>query len=87
MGILAGHLLPAFRSHTGTPLGDKLAELLATNGPMKKSQFTDHVNRPVHEIDRELERLAASGRVRKAKHKASGPGRPAEVWELANPKT
>lgn len=71
-----------FRSLTGTPLGDKLVELLGARGPMKKSQFTDHIGRPVHEIDEALNALAAAGRVGKAKAKPAGPGRPPEIWEL-----
>lgn len=74
-----------FQSLTGTPLGDKLVQLLAAHGPMKKSQFTDHIGRPVHEIDDALAGLTAAGRVRKTKAKPSGPGRPAEVYELVAP--
>jgi hypothetical protein len=74
-----------FRSHTGTPLGDRLVQVLAERGPMKKSEFTDHVGRPAGEIDAALKSLAAGGFVRRAKAPAAGPGRPAELWELADP--
>lgn len=70
-----------FRTASGTPLGDKLLQLLAS-APMKKSAFTDHVARPVAEIDTALKQLEQAGRVRKVVKKTAGPGRPAEVWEL-----
>jgi hypothetical protein len=65
-------------------VADRILQLLA-EGPMKKSQFTDHINRPVHEIDNELEGLQAQGKIRKGTRLAKGKrggGRPAEVWEL-----
>jgi hypothetical protein len=61
-------------------LGDRILSLLAA-GPMKKSQFTDHIGRPVAEIDRELATLQSAGRIRRGVRSSAGPGRPAEVWE------
>lgn len=80
--VASAYLL--FRSETGSALGDKLLSLLAA-GPLKRNQFTDHVARPSGEIEAELNKLLAAGRVKKTKEKRSGAGRPAEVWELAPP--
>jgi predicted ArsR family transcriptional regulator len=68
-----------FKTATGTPLGDRLLALLA-QGPMKKNQFTDHINRPVAVINEALEQLVAAGKVKMTKQK-QGVGRPAEVYE------
>ena len=46
-----------FKSHTGTPIGDRLIELLTTNGRMMKSQFTDHIGKPGHEIEEAMNAL------------------------------
>lgn len=80
--VASAYLL--FKSETGTALGDKLLSLLAA-GPMKRNQFTDHVARPSAEIEAELNKLLAAGRLKKSKAKPSGAGRPAEVWELTTP--
>ncbi len=68
----------ALRAANDTPA--KILSLLSS-GPMKKAEFTDHINKPVSQIDRHLAALEKEGRVRKKTEK-KGKGRPAEVWEL-----
>ena len=70
-----------FQTKTGSMLADKLLELLA-DGPMKKSEFTDHTPSTGPEIKDALAKLEGMGLVRMEIVKPEGAGRPSEQWEM-----
>lgn len=69
----------------GNELADKVLGLLS-NGAMKRTQFNSHLSpEQKREIEGTLAQLVREGKVTQATVKAKGPGRPAEVYELAKP--